>query len=230
MRHANHPSWHVFKALFGLNGRVQDAVWTYVRVWNLPFRVDAWSMLFAGVALICFLSLPLAGARMGRLAEVEPRGVWIAVAGLLLQIAIISVVPGGDEGLHTAVHLSSYLLVGWVVWANRHVPWLWLVGAGGLLNFVAIVANGGVMPASASAAAAAGVESVPNEFVNSQVLPEPHLLFLGDVFGSRLPWPLPNNVFSVGDIVMAVGAFLLLHTVCESRLALPLRRRAGQLA
>ena len=176
-------------------------------------------MLFAGVALICFLSLPLAGARLSRLAAQEPRGVWVAVAGLAMQIVIISIVPEGDKNVHTAVHLSSYLLVGWVVYANRHIPWLWLVGVGGLLNFIAIVANGGVMPASASAAEAAGIASVPGEFVNSQVLPDPNLLFLGDVFGSTLPWPLPNNVFSVGDIVMAVGAFLLLHTVCESRLS-----------
>ena len=184
-------------------------------------------MLFAGVALICFLSLPLAGARLSGLAAQEPRGVWVAVLGLALQIVIISIVPEGDETVHTAVHLSSYLLVGWVVYANRHIPWLWLVGAGGLLNFVAIVANGGVMPASASAAEAAGLTPEPGEFVNSQVLPDPNLLFLGDVFGSTLPWPLPNNVFSVGDIVMAIGAFLLLHTVCESRLStrrLALRR------
>jgi hypothetical protein len=184
-------------------------------------------MLFAGVALICFLSLPLAGARLSRLGAQEPRGVWVAVAGLALQIVIISIVPEGDEGIHTAVHLSSYLLVGWVVFANRHVPWLWLVGAGGLLNFIAIVANGGIMPASASAAEAAGLAPEPGEFVNSQVLPDPNLLFLGDVFGSTLPWPLPNNVFSVGDIVMAAGAFLLLHTVCESRLSTRRLRRAS---
>lgn len=176
-------------------------------------------MLFAGVALICFLSIPLARGRFSRLAAQEPRGVWVAVAGLALQILVISILPEGDETVHTAVHLSSYLLVGWVVFANRHVPWLWLVGLGGLMNFVAIAANGGVMPASASAAEAAGIESVPGEFVNSQVLPDPNLLFLGDVFGSTLPWPLPNNVFSVGDVVMAVGAFLLLHTVCASLLS-----------
>lgn len=176
-------------------------------------------MLFAGIALICFLSLPLAGARLARLGAQEPRGVWIAVAGLALQILIISIVPEGDKDVHTAVHLSSYLLVGWVVFANRHVPWLWLVGVGGLLNFIAIAANGGVMPASASASQAAGLRADPGEFVNSQVLPDPNLLFLGDVFGSTLPWPLPNNVFSIGDILMAIGAFLLLHTVCESRLS-----------
>lgn len=174
-------------------------------------------MLFAGVALICFLSLPLAAGRLSRLGAQEPRGVWVAVTGLALQIVIISIVPEGDDRVHTAVHLTSYLLVGWVVFANRHVPWLWLVGVGGLLNFIAIVANGGVMPASAAAAEAAGLAPEPGEFVNSQVLADPNLLFLGDVFGSDLPWP--NNVFSVGDVVMAVAAFLLVHTVCESRLS-----------
>jgi hypothetical protein len=179
-------------------------------------------MLFAGVALICFLSVPLLGGRLGRLGEQEPRGVGVAIAGLALQILIITIAPEGDHDLHTAVHLGSYLLVGWVVWANRHVPWLWLVGVGGLLNFVAIAANGGVMPASASAAEAAGLSPAPGEFINSTVLEHPRLLFLGDVFGSDLPWP--NNVFSVGDIVMAIGAFLCIHTICQSRAAWRLRR------
>jgi hypothetical protein len=177
-------------------------------------------MLFAGVALICFLSVPLLGGRLGLLGDQEPRGVGVAIAGLALQILIITIAPSGDHDLHTAVHLSSYVLVGWVVWANRHVPWLWLIGAGGLLNFIAIAANGGVMPASASAAAAAGLSPAPGEFINSTVLEHPHLLFLGDIFGSDLPWP--NNVFSIGDIVMSVGAFLCVHTICRSRIA---RRR-----
>ena len=190
-------------------------------------------MLFAGVALICFLTIPPARGRFANLAAQEPRGAWIAVVGLALQILIISVVPEGSSTVHDLVHLSSYVLVGAVVFANRHIPWLWLVGFGGLLNFIAIASNGGVMPASASASAAAGLAPEPGEFVNSQVLPDPNLLFLGDVFGSTLPWPLPNNVFSLGDIVMALGAFLLLHTVCESRLSTRRRRLgagAGQLA
>ncbi len=39
---------------------------------------------------------------------------------------------------------------------NRHIPWLWLLGLGGLSNLAAIGANGGVMPASAVALGAAG--------------------------------------------------------------------------
>jgi hypothetical protein len=188
-------------------------------------------MLFAGVAIICFLSVPLARGRLGLLAHYAPKGAVVAVIGLALQIVIISILPKGSTSLHTAAHLSSYVLVGWVIWANRHLPWLWLIGVGGGLNFVAIVANGGVMPASASAARAAGLVQESGQFINSTVLEHPRLLFLGDVFGSSLPWP--NNVFSAGDIVMAVAAFLMVHTLCGSALSskrLHYARQARRLA
>ena len=54
------------------------------------------------------------------------------------------------------------------------------------------------------------------EFLNSTSLQHPHLAFLGDNFSVPRTWPLAN-VFSAGDIVLAVGALLLLHSVCGSR-------------
>jgi hypothetical protein len=50
------------------------------------------------------------------------------------------------------------------------------------------------------------------------------MAFLGDIFSTPRTWPLAN-VFSAGDVLLAVGAFLLLHSVCESRLA---RATAGR--
>jgi len=102
--------------------------------------------------------------------------------------------------------------------ANRHIPWLWLVGTGGLANLVAIGANGGVMPASSVALAAAGFLLRPGQFQNSTHVAGAHLQFLGDDFSIPRSWPLAN-VFSVGDVVLVVGVALLLHAVCKSRLA-----------
>jgi hypothetical protein len=171
-------------------------------------------VLFLVVAAFCLLTVPLARGRLGALGDVEPRGVGAAVLGLAIQVVIISIIPTGDHTFHTTAHLGSYVLVFWVVWANRRVAWLWLVGLGGFLNFVAISANGGVMPASAEAIATAGTLPEKGEFINSTVLEDPNLLFLGDVFAIPAPWT--HNVFSVGDVVMAVGAFLCVHTICGS--------------
>ncbi|MGH2757046.1 MAG: DUF5317 family protein, partial [Actinomycetota bacterium] len=93
-----------------------------------------------------------------------------------------------------------------------------LIGLGALSNFAAIVANGGVMPASAAAQSAAGIAQEKGAFVNSGVVEDPKLLFLGDVFAIPESWPVLNNVFSVGDVLIALGALLLIHGVCGSRL------------
>jgi hypothetical protein len=176
-------------------------------------------MLFAFVALVCVLTVPLAAGRLSRLADVELRLVSLAVAGLAVQVLIISIIPSsdGDAWTHTGSHIASYGLVGFMLYANRHVPWLWLIGLGGLANFICITANGGVMPASDWARETAGMAAATSEFVNSGVLADPKLLFLGDVFPFPAPWS--PNVFSVGDVVIAVGAFLCLHTLSGSVLA-----------
>ncbi len=78
---------------------------------------------------------------------------------------------------------------------------------GGLLNFIAIIANGGVMPADPDLALhVAGADG----FVNAGAVENPRLLFLGDVFATPSWFPL-YNVFSVGDGLIVLGVFMLLH-------------------
>ena len=178
-------------------------------------------MLFAFVALVCLVTVPLAGGRLTRLADHGFRGAGLAIAGLALQVLVISVAPRGAAWVHQAVHLGSYVLVGAVIVLNRQIPFLWLIGLGGALNFLAISANGGVMPATQSAVRAAGSLPAQGEFINSTVVAHPHLQFLGDVFAIPAPWA--HNIFSIGDLVMALGALLCVHTLCGS-----LRSRASQ--
>jgi Family of unknown function (DUF5317) len=176
-------------------------------------------MLIGLVLLLCLATVPLAGGRLGALAELRFRAAWLALLGIGAQILVISVLPAGSAWLHHAAHLVSYGLIAGFVWANRRVPYVWLAALGGGLNLVAIVANGGVMPADPDALAAAGIEQKAGEFANSTVVMHPHLGFLGDVFA--VPSSLPvSNVYSVGDVVLVVAALLAVHCVCGSRLAL----------
>jgi hypothetical protein len=46
---------------------------------------------------------------------------------------------------------------------------------------------------------------------------EPRLAFLGDIFATPASVPAAN-VFSVGDVLLVLGAFIFLHVVSESRL------------
>jgi Family of unknown function (DUF5317) len=176
-------------------------------------------MVIGLVFLLCLASVPLAGGRLGALAEVRFRARGILAASIVAQIVIISLLPGGSAALHDAVHIGSYVAVAVFVVANRRIPWVWLVALGGALNFAAIVANGGVMPATPRALQAAGMVVDPAEFTNSGAVAHPHLQFLGDVFWLPSSWPV-SNVFSVGDVLIVLGALLAMHCVCASRLAL----------
>lgn len=169
-------------------------------------------MLLVVVALLAVATIPLSRGRISRLADVRLRLPGLAIAGLLAQVLIISVVPDLPGWLATAVHVVSYGLVLAFVWCNRHLPGLWLVALGGLSNLVVITANEGVMPASADALRTAGRSPTEEGFTNSEVLSDARLELLGDVL------PMPSwmpfaNVFSIGDVLIAVGVFICVHAI-----------------
>jgi hypothetical protein len=173
------------------------------------------------VLLVVFVVLaaavvPLARGRLSSLLDLRIRSAWLLVVAIALQM-LAFVVPGDADWWRVAAHVASFPIALGVVWANREITGLWLIALGAVSNGIAIVANGGVMPASASALRTAGLDASPGGFVNSDVLPDPNLLFLGDVFAVPESWPFAN-VFSVGDVLIAVGAAITIHAVCGSHL------------
>ena len=77
-----------------------------------------------------------------------------------------------------------------------------LVALGAVANLAAITANAGFMPASAEALATAGLP--PGDHLNSVVVASPALQPLTDIYA--IPASLPMaNVFSVGDVLVAIG-------------------------
>jgi MFS family permease len=173
------------------------------------------------VLLLTFLLLAVALVPLGRgdlreLGRLRFRGTWLLGVALALQVALY-VFPGQASWLRQAVYVASYPMALAFVIANRRIPGVWLVGLGAALNFLAISTNGGIMPAAPHALAAAGLPLDPGQFTNSLALTSPRLLFLGDVFA--IPKGIPfANVFSIGDIAIALGAVLVVHRVCASRL------------
>jgi hypothetical protein len=182
-------------------------------------------MTLALAFILLVLTVPLAGGRLSRLEEVRFRSIWLAALALGLQILIVTVLPGGDATVHRVAHVATYALAGACLLRNLHIPFAWLVGLGGLLNLIAIVANAGVMPASRGALDRAGLELRDSEFANSDYVADAELGFLGDAFAIPEGWP-GANVFSIGDVVIVAGAFLALHALCGSRLGRLLGRRS----
>ena len=179
-------------------------------------------MLVLVAAVLAVLSAALAGGRLSRLFDVRLRACWLPMVALLLQVVILQVLEDGPRALLVSVHVATYVMAAAFIWLNRSVPGLWLVAAGAACNGVTIALNHGTLPASASALEAADIHKDPAAFLNSGTVAHPVLGFLGDVFAWPAPLPFAN-VFSVGDVLIVLGAGYGAHRITRSRLT-----RAGR--
>ena len=174
-------------------------------------------MLFLVILAVVLATVPLLGGKLDALADLRFRGTRFVIAALLVQVLILAVLDGADPAILGAVYVATFATAGAFIWMNRHITGVALLGIGGALNALAIVANDGVMPARPGALEAAGRPVVEDGFRNSAAVADPNLAWLGDTFAIPEGIPLAN-VFSVGDLVLVVGAFVLLHVACGSHL------------
>jgi Family of unknown function (DUF5317) len=189
-----------------------------------PRRADACRVLMLVVIGLCLLSVRLTGGRVSRLAELRLRLPGLALAGIAVQFLIVTVAPGGLAGLHEPLHVLSYALLGAFGWVNRRIAGLPIVLAGGGLNALVILANGGVMPTDPAVADAVANRAAPGEFINSAAHGDARLAFLGDVIATPDGLPL-QNVYSVGDVIIVLGLLVVVHAACHVQKAASSRAR-----
>jgi hypothetical protein len=164
----------------------------------------------------------LVGGRLERLGRLSIRGWPIAFGGLLVQVVLFTE-AGWDlaGGAAPAVYVLSTIAVLAVVLGNLRVPGLALVAVGALSNLIAIVANGGYMPADPNALASLG-EEVGDGYSNSVVAADPVLRPLTDIFA--MPAWLPfANVFSIGDVLIGIGVAVAIATGMRGAPSVPAR-------
>ena len=124
------------------------------------------------------------------------------------------------------VLVGSQILLLLFAWLNRRMPGLWLLGLGLFANLLVISLNGGLMPlmpenaarllpAGSPVALQLGVRVGFGKDILLEKM-DTRFWFLGDVF--MLPeafrYPL---AFSIGDILIGVGAFWLLWKLGSPR-------------
>ncbi len=171
-------------------------------------------MIIIVAAVLAILSVPLTGRSLAPLAHIHLRRSWVIWSSVLLQLPI-TLIPDFPTIAGQVVHMFSFALAGVFVWSNRHLPGELVIAGGGLMNLIAIAANGGTMPASAWAWRVAGLPAPTDAFGNSSPVPSARLPWLGDVFAVPASWPF-SNVFSAGDLVIIVGLTYLVHRTCRA--------------
>lgn len=159
-------------------------------------------MLVLVASLIALLSPLVVGRWPAALVLHRWRWAPLVWATLVLQVVVVEVaLPGAAAPV---LHVVTYVVAVAFLVVNRSLRGTLLVAAGAVSNGVTIALNGGVLPATAAAVAAADAGLDP-EFANSAVLAHPVLPWLGDVLAWPAPLPLANTV-SVGDLLVVAGA------------------------
>jgi hypothetical protein len=156
------------------------------------------------------------GGSAGRLGDLRFSWAPLVAGGMALQVLLFSTPLGDGLGAWApVVYVISNLAVLAAVWRNLAIPGLPLVLIGGASNLVAILANGGSMPVSPDALMALG-RAAPTGYANSRPVADVLLGPLTDIFPMPAWLPLAN-IFSIGDVLIAVGAAIAVAAAMHGR-------------
>jgi len=148
---------------------------------------------------------------VANMAATKIKFAWLIIVAVLMQRMPFALsAPSSFVELKKALLVLSYVLLLWALSRNFHLWSMRILALGTVLNFAAIVANGGLMPVSPAARLQAGMPAIEQPGF-SKVLPEgtgvllpldqTNLWFLSDI----IPISLVGGVFSPGDVLIGVG-------------------------
>jgi len=158
----------------------------------------------------------LMGGRVERLGQLRLKWPAAIVLGLGAQLVLFTEPVARQVGeWGPFLYVAFTLVVVAAVVRNGAIPGMAVVSVGAAANLVAVIANGGFMPASPAALAAAG-RVVPAVYSNTLVSSSPWLWPLTDIFALPSWMPLAN-VFSVGDVLIGLGTALTLSLAMRPR-------------
>lgn len=169
------------------------------------------------ILVVLALSIIIAlvrGGKLGNLANLNLRWRGVILIGFLIQVLIFSSYwqeKSETRSITQLGYVTALMLLLVALIHNYRLPGIPLITLGFFFNFVAIVLNGGYMPASPAAMQTAGLPVLLPGQVSSNSIgmgSETVLFFLSDIFAIPHGFIFPN-VFSVGDVLIAIGAVIL---------------------
>ena len=179
-------------------------------------RVDDGRVFILYAVVAALLIGLLTGGSPSRLGDLRIAWAPLIGLGLAVQLLLFST-PAGDAlgPAAPAVYVVSNAVVLVAVARNLAIPGFVLVLLGGISNLVAIVANGGYMPVSHDALVAIGRgarEGYSNNVQAENVVLAP----LTDLFAMPA-WVPMANIFSVGDVLIGIGAAIAVVAAMHGR-------------
>ncbi len=173
--------------------------------------------LCTSVVLAVLVGL-LRGGKWGNLTLYKFNGSWLVLAAILVQVSIFN--PWWEkyvnDGMITnLIYCLSIILLIIFILRNFNLTGMRLLGAGIVSNGVVIIANGGYMPSSLnslkhilSAERIARIENGSALYNIILITDNTKFKFLCDIFY------VPGiNVYSVGDVLVALGAFVVIQQI-----------------
>jgi len=177
------------------------------------------AVLFSvGVALI-------RGGKIDRLVSLPFRHVWLVFLAFGIQFSLRLPSLAGLQTLQLVapyLYPVVYFILLFCFCLNFRVPGVRVLAAGSLCNLVAILANGGKMPVSGESLTALGHSALRDAFAAGESLthtiitPGTRLPWLADVLVGSPPFPSPT-IFSIGDLLLALGVFVLVQRCMVGR-------------
>lgn len=168
-------------------------------------------MLIETLIIALFISL-LSGGKISRLGKLVLRDFWLVPLALLIQSGVYwTAVRGIGIGpwLHPALDTMSYFLLLIFTLRNSALPGIRWLTLGILLNTLVISLNGGVMPVDPSFLPEVSRQALlQGQGTHGLMTAATQVSFLADRLYLAIPG-LQNQVFSVGDILIDMGSFLL---------------------
>jgi len=180
-------------------------------------------MILIGLFLALLLGLMALGGRASDLTHVQLRWGWLAPVAFLMQAYLIffPAERAGDVlAPRSLLLLASHVLLFVVIWQNRHLSGIKVIGLGLLLNFVVMIVNGGFMPITPETLVRIGYDGNASQLETGYIVGrtknvvvepgEATLWFLSDVMVIPRPFPIPTAL-SVGDLLIVMGVFFFLR-------------------
>lgn len=180
-------------------------------------------MILIALCLALLLGLILVGGRVSNLASVNVKWGWLAPVAFLMQAYLIffPAERAGDVlAPRSLLLVASHVLLFVVIWQNRHLSGIKVIGLGLLLNFVVMIVNGGFMPITPETLVQIGYDGNTSQLETGYIVGrtknvvvepgEATLWFLSDIMVIPRPFPIPTAL-SVGDLLIVMGVVFFLR-------------------